>query len=706
MKKKNVVMLIRQIAKDSSISSEQKIKAIDKLLSLQPEKDGGPGSGNFGHKGRPGKIGGSGKGEGGSAGGSSGGIHESTVKAIENVVSKGDFRKSVAEVPKWLDKLPVGTKLKDTTGETYTKYDANGWDVNKPHYDMETKSYVDYTTIGPDEVAGMMAKQAEGSKGSYGISVEREGSGKTSVDPTKTTKTSPSYNAGKENREKRTREAIASVQKAISDGKIGKTETDLLDKVPAGVAFEFAGTSYEKDADGGTWAVRGSNDYRYRDMSSQEVADYLMRSSRSAGGSGIKITRMRSPASAMPLAKNTKEIDYDQASKKTSPVETKRSQDMFGKEKNKGAFLFAMPAGTILKDGESTYVKQHDGSYLAYNGENNGVRVESSQIEAKSNNISISSVPKVNTSKDGLGKAADRDAYGFEKGERTYATDAYSKGYGIAIGKLTEGSGCTGIDPDDLVSDTGKQGTNTLADHCVEVDGKLVLTQERELLHQACVLRAFEGKEPLKEGEKKVAYILGGGSASGKGSFTKPGNEFGIPDNKTQLTIDPDEFKKMIPEYQLEPNRDEAAGYAHEESSSIGKRCTQAAIQNGYNYTVDGTGDGSVKSVMKKINQAREAGYSVEGAYMTCPTDVAIQRSIARGKKTGRVVKIKAIKNIHRDVSRIFPQVAKEFDHIRLYDSNQGDGKPAKLIAECYRGQEITVHDKALYDAFLAKGNE
>ena len=81
-----------------------------------------------------------------------------------------------------------------------------------------------------------------------------------------------------------------------------------------------------------------------------------------------------------------------------------------------------------------------------------------------------------------------------------------------------------------------------------------------------------------------------------------------------------------------------------------------------------------------------------------------MQRSIDRGKRTKRNVPLDQVRSIHKKVSQIFPQVAKEFDHVKLFDTAQG-GKPV-LIAECELGGEIKVHDQKLYDAFLAKGNE
>ena len=56
-------------------------------------------------------------------------------------------------------------------------------------------------------------------------------------------------------------------------------------------------------------------------------------------------------------------------------------------------------------------------------------------------------------------------------------------------------------------------------------------------------------------------------------------------------------------------------------------------------------------------------------------------------------------------MSRIFPQVASEFDHCALFDTSD-HSKPPVLVAECERGGEIRIVNQDLYDAFIAKGNE
>ena len=268
-----------------------------------------------------------------------------------------------------------------------------------------------------------------------------------------------------------------------------------------------------------------------------------------------------------------------------------------------------------------------------------------------------------------------------------------------------QGSGTTRISEGDVY-----RGLHTINKH-LTADGQL--TPERAALHENIVNKLFAGKKPVPAGGQKTFFFLGGGSASGKGSFTKPGKaeKYGMPDKNACTVVDADELKKELPEYDWDEekktgtgttNRDKAASFAHEESSALAKRAMEAAFANGYNCTLDGTGDGSEASVMKKIQQARKAGYKVEARYCTADIETALQRNIERAQKTGRKVQEDSVIGIHKSVSAIFPKVAKEFDHVTLWDHN---GDEPVLVAECFRGQDIQVKDPKLYQRFLDKAN-
>lgn len=259
-----------------------------------------------------------------------------------------------------------------------------------------------------------------------------------------------------------------------------------------------------------------------------------------------------------------------------------------------------------------------------------------------------------------------------------------------------KGTGSTKVDMNDI-----KDGpsAHSLAKH-VDANGKL--TPEREKLHDQIVYEALAAIEKA-QGQQEF-YMMGGGPASGKSTVVKNG-AVSIPDNKHAVTIDPDWCKQQLPEYQamLKAGDKNAASFCHEESSALAKRINTAAQQNGYHVIYDGTGDGSTKSVEKKLAEAKANGLVTKGIYVTCPTDTAVARSNARGEKTGRVVPEKTIRETHKKVSQILPEVAHLFDGgVQLFST---DGE-VKLIAEGGKGKGLTAKDEKLFAAFLAKANE
>lgn len=226
------------------------------------------------------------------------------------------------------------------------------------------------------------------------------------------------------------------------------------------------------------------------------------------------------------------------------------------------------------------------------------------------------------------------------------------------------------------------------------------LTPEREALHRKIVEEALQGVE---KSEDPTFYMMGGGPAAGKSTMVNTG-AVKIPDEKHGVYVDPDAIKAKLPEYQqmIKAGDQNAARYAHEESSALAKRVYEVAAKNGYDVVYDGTGDGSVGSVKKKLATATANGMKTKGVYATVPTETAVQRANARAAKTGRVVPEEQIRGTHKKVSQILPEVASMFDSVELYDTTNG----AKLIATGGNGKGLVAKDEKLFAAFLAKANE
>jgi predicted ABC-type ATPase len=231
------------------------------------------------------------------------------------------------------------------------------------------------------------------------------------------------------------------------------------------------------------------------------------------------------------------------------------------------------------------------------------------------------------------------------------------------------------------------------------------LTKEREKLHQSIINDAFKDAVPV-DGQATFV-VMGGGSASGKGTLIQKGL---VEYPKGSVVIDPDDIKTSFPEYQEMISAggevgEDAAGYAHEESSALSKRMLGIASENNFNHVLDGTGDGSVESMEKKITAAKAAGMVVNGVYVTVPTEVAVKRAVGRGKETGRYINKRTIRNIHSKVSQILPKIADKFDDLKLYDNS---GSVPVLIATGGGGKGLSPvpgQEQRLRE-FIAKGDE
>lgn len=251
---------------------------------------------------------------------------------------------------------------------------------------------------------------------------------------------------------------------------------------------------------------------------------------------------------------------------------------------------------------------------------------------------------------------------------------------------------------------SGRTAHDSLDSHCDKTGN---LTPEREALHRELIRNAIANAFPEKN---PTFLLLGGGPAAGKGTVQSSDvfvSKYGAA--KDRVVIDSDEFKKGIPEYKkMVSEKDQGASrYAHEESSALAKRAMRIMIESSCSYTLDGTGDGSVESLNKKIDDARAAGMTVNAVYVTCDTETAVQRARSRGEQTGRFVSENAIREIHKAVSQILPQCAAKFDSGELYD-NSGSGSNLILIATFGGGKGLTATpgNEGRLRKFLDKANE
>jgi predicted ABC-type ATPase len=221
---------------------------------------------------------------------------------------------------------------------------------------------------------------------------------------------------------------------------------------------------------------------------------------------------------------------------------------------------------------------------------------------------------------------------------------------------------------------------------------------ERAKVHLQIRDALFKGKTPVLT---PTAYLIGGGPASGKSTLVKEG--MGIL-GKNTVMINSDDIKTYLPEYNdaklagvLEPGT-----FVHEESSQLAKELAYEAGKGGYNLLLDGSGDGGIESLERKLNNMRASAQKVVGIYVTCPIKTALERNLSRAEKTGRKVPPSLLEETYKGVSRAVPKAIARglFDEFTLYDSRKAH---VVKVASATR-TKLRVHDKKLWKEFLDQG--
>jgi SPP1 gp7 family putative phage head morphogenesis protein len=192
-----------------------------------------------------------------------------------------------------------------------------------------------------------------------------------------------------------------------------------------------------------------------------------------------------------------------------------------------------------------------------------------------------------------------------------------------------------------------------------------IWTPERAALHDLIEEATF--RNVFEQPGQSHLHMMGGGPGSGKGSVLKYGF-VGKP--KGAAHIDPDRVKNMMPEFNAAMKSDDwgvrkqAAPFAHDESSAIQMRLLHRAKAKNFNVLLDGTGDGSIEKLKRKVMGFKDDGYRVTASYVDVDTAEALRRVEKRFIDEGRDVPPEVVKAIYTQM----PKTVKEALDTRLYD--------------------------------------
>lgn len=231
----------------------------------------------------------------------------------------------------------------------------------------------------------------------------------------------------------------------------------------------------------------------------------------------------------------------------------------------------------------------------------------------------------------------------------------------------------------------------------------LIDTPERQALRSQLVAEHFANIEPrtLEAGEKPVAYLMGGGGASGKGTILADLKARGDVPAHGAVEIDPDAIKAGIPEYGAILGRGDsrAAAVVHEESSAIAKRVLADAIASKFDIVLDRTLGDKAKG-LAEIQALKDAGYEVRLYGVTVDPKEAVKRAVKRAKRSGRYVPLNRLLQAHKGFADAFEDYANLADHAVLFDNT---GPQHLVMAESRAGAGLAIGESVSYNSFRGR---
>jgi len=225
--------------------------------------------------------------------------------------------------------------------------------------------------------------------------------------------------------------------------------------------------------------------------------------------------------------------------------------------------------------------------------------------------------------------------------------------------------------------------------------------KNRAAVHKKYIDEQLANGTTAKAGEKPIVWIMGGGTASGKGTVLKKAQAEDVIPEKGFVHADPDVAKKILDEFNklsdLGDHR--AASVVHRESSDITNELIKQAIKGKKNIIVDKT-LGDVEKGLNTIKKFKDAGYDVRLVGVTIDPSEALVRALTRYFGSGRLVMSGPALTRHKGFNAGFEKYAKEVDEAMLYDNT---GLEAIPIARVKNG-ETEIFSNEGYNQLQIRG--
>lgn len=208
----------------------------------------------------------------------------------------------------------------------------------------------------------------------------------------------------------------------------------------------------------------------------------------------------------------------------------------------------------------------------------------------------------------------------------------------------------------------------------------------------------------VPEGKKPIAHVLLGGTASGKSTLT---NAL-LHDNPHIISVNPDEAKLQVPEYEHLKAVDlkTAAAHVHDEAKLISKDILDRVLKAGKDFIYDATTSGEDDAGFIKDLQDRGYHVSLEG--VSVPTDEALVREGVRAEisadpvNRGRYTPRERILKNHKGAVENWNKLNKIADEAHLHDNTGAEMRP--IYSRLSNGDELW-YDRAAHEDFQGKAN-
>jgi predicted kinase len=234
------------------------------------------------------------------------------------------------------------------------------------------------------------------------------------------------------------------------------------------------------------------------------------------------------------------------------------------------------------------------------------------------------------------------------------------------------------------------------------LDKEGIWSRDRQDAHDAIVNDLYEAAASVPC--ERQAIMAGGLGGAGKSTVL---DNYANVDQSKYLKINPDNIKEamagrgLIPELEgLSPM--EASDLVHEESSAVAYQLADRALKDGKNVIWDITMSSS-SSVLRRLDDLADEGYSTRGVFVDIPIDVAVERADIRHRigheefRVGvgfggryvppEVIKAQADEDWGSVNRRTFEQVKSRFTEWAVYD-NSVTGREPQLV-EAGRGWNL-----------------